>query len=172
MNTFTSHTSLLSRLNSEEQVSLYSGIIFGPINSQSPEFSYNADEYFIPASCQKMVTGLVAIKELGKDFSYKTTLEYSPSNLAGEEEYRVRFSGDPTLMTQNMVQLLSPLKGKKIKGSLKIDHSAYQTPEWSPHLMEEDIGSDYASPMLAAIINRNAFQCSVYPEQHGKSSYI
>lgn len=167
-----SYHNLLNLLNAWEQKSIQQGVVVGSIHASAPDFVYHGQDYFIPASCQKIITGLIAIKELGHDFHYVTTLQSESDSFETEVNYRLIFRGDPTLTSSDIFNLLIPLKGKKVMGSLIIDHSYFQTPQWSPHWMEEDIGSDYASPMLAAIIDRNAYECVIYLEKEGRSPYI
>lgn len=159
---------LLSLLNAWEQKSVQQGIVVGAVHAAAPEFVYRGQDYFIPASCQKLITGLLALKELGDDFQYVTTLQNEPPS----SNYRLIFRGDPTLTSQDIFHLLLPLQDKKINGCLIVDHSTFQTPPWSPYWMEEDKGSDYASPLLAAMIDRNAFECVIYPEQEGRQASI
>ncbi len=67
----------------------------------------------------------------------------------------IEFSGDPSLNTQKLLNLLEPLKNTKITGNLMLDVSQFNVSPYSPNLMLDDIGSSYAPPVFAAIFDQN-----------------
>ena len=70
----------------------------------------------------KVVTALAAKLELADDFKFETRLEQFGNN------WVVRFSGDPTLQTDDLKALFTTAhsKGlKRIKGDIWLDNSAF-----------------------------------------------
>ena len=64
------------------------------------------DQLFPPASTLKIVTALAAKLELGNEFTFKTKLESSSSDAV------ISFSGDPTLLTNDLHKMLTRAKKK------------------------------------------------------------
>lgn len=113
--------------------------------------------YAAPASCQKVITALIALKELGPNYTYKTKLFTSNQNII------ISFSGDPTLTITDLELLLTPLKNKRIKGKIILDASAFQVSPHSPYLIIDDIGKNYASPVSSINIDHNLINIKVVP---------
>ncbi|AVP87049.1 D-alanyl-D-alanine carboxypeptidase [Candidatus Phycorickettsia trachydisci] len=113
--------------------------------------------YATPASCQKVITALVALKELGPDYRYKTRLFSSNNDIV------IVFSGDPTLTTNDLALLLAPLENKQIKGKIILDASVFQASPYSPHMMIDDIGKKYAPPVWSINIDHNLINFKVVP---------
>jgi D-alanyl-D-alanine carboxypeptidase/D-alanyl-D-alanine-endopeptidase (penicillin-binding protein 4) len=109
----------------------------------------NADVYATPASCQKVITALLAYKTLGSDFQYETKLYSSQKDII------IKFSGDPTLKSESLAQLLEPLQNQKIHGRIILDASLYKTPSHSTNIMIGDVGTAYAPPISAIILDGN-----------------
>lgn len=143
----------------KEHAELHHGLVVGKQQNPIPTLEHNATQYFTPASCQKVITGFLAYKILGPEFHYSTTL-YGRRKGKGLQEVTVQFTGDPTFTNADLYQLLLPLKGKSIRGNFVINHAAFQVPEWSPHWMINDIGTHYASPVSAMILDKNALTLS------------
>lgn len=110
-----------------------------------------------PASCQKVITALVALKELGPDYRYKTNL------FSSNQDIIISFSGDPTLTSDHLELLLAPIKNKHIKGKIILDASAFQAPPHSPYIIIDDIGKSYASPVSSINIDHNLINFKVVP---------
>jgi serine-type D-Ala-D-Ala carboxypeptidase/endopeptidase (penicillin-binding protein 4) len=140
---------------------LYAYII-GDVNSKYIDKESHADVYATPASCQKAVMGLLALKTLGPEFRYETKL-YVTHKENQIQDAVIVFSGDPTLTTENLVTLLGPLKGKKIKGKMLLEASAFKVPVYSPHLMIEDIGTAYQPPVSSMNIDQNRIIVTLNP---------
>lgn len=143
--------------------------IVGSINAQKPlQKEYHSQVYTTPASCQKTITALLAYKFLGSSFQYSTTLSATHKIIEKEslhytsqkqdksiQDLVLSFSGDPTFTSGQLLQLLAPLQGSKIRGQLFIDATKFKTPPLSPNLMIDDLGKDYAAPVSAFILDRN-----------------
>ena len=110
----------------------------------------------VPGSALKVVTALLAYQALGADYTFKTTL--SLTHRAGTMRDGVlRGSGDPTLTSQDLEKLFEPLKGQSFPGTLYVDLSPYQLPEYSTNIMGYDLGSFDARPLSALNVDGNLF---------------
>jgi D-alanyl-D-alanine carboxypeptidase/D-alanyl-D-alanine-endopeptidase (penicillin-binding protein 4) len=134
-----------------QKPSWYSYLV-GDINSSVITHEHNKDVYITPASCQKVVTSLVALKTLGLDYRYKTQVYFSGNS---NRDLIISLSGDPSLTTNDLVTLLKPLKEQSIKGSIIVDISKFQTKPYSDYLMVNDIGAQYSPPVSAWVLDRN-----------------
>ena len=117
--------------------------IIGDVYKDHIETEHAADVYAMPASCQKTITALLAYKTLGSDFRFETKA-YLTKQRNGIQDVIVVASGDPTLTSENLKELLEPLQGRIIKGNIVIDASLFHTPEYSKNNMLDDVGSSYA----------------------------
>ena len=149
----------------EQKPALYSYII-GENKNKQTNIEKNADAYITPASCQKVVTALLAYKSLGPDYQYQTTLYRSQDG----RDNMLSFSGDPTLTADRLIELLEPLKNSLIKGTLILDMSAFQTPQYSPYWMITDIGSE--PPISAMAVDWNEINLYVKPTSLGQNAKI
>ena len=75
-------------------------------------YTRNADKLFMPASNQKIVTGAVAIAQLGPDFRWTTTLLARGPIRKGvlDGDLVARGDGDPSISTSMRGDALSPLR--------------------------------------------------------------
>lgn len=123
-------------------------------------------QYFPPASTLKIVTALAAKLELGDEFRFQTSLTQSGSS------YSLIFSGDPTLTTDSIKQLLSHLKSKNsgvIRGDLWLDNSAFTGYDKAVGWPWDIVGVCYSAPASAINIDGNCIQSSIYTEKNGKT---
>jgi D-alanyl-D-alanine carboxypeptidase/D-alanyl-D-alanine-endopeptidase (penicillin-binding protein 4) len=135
--------------------------IIGDINNIHQE--YISDVFITPASCQKIITALIAIKELGPEYKYRTKL-YTRKNNNKIENAVIAFSGDFTLSSENLITLLKPLENIFIKDNLILDASAFTVNPHSENIIIGDIGTSYAQPASAIIIDENLINLTILPD--------
>lgn len=145
--------------------------IIGDTLSHTIDSKYASDSYITPASCQKVITALLAYKVLGEDYRYQTKLNTTKSE-GHLEDIIITFSGDPTLTSGTLEQLLSPLQGSSIQGNIILDASAYQIPPHSPHKMVEDIGTWYGQPVSSMVIDQNTIHVKIQVPPQGNLTQI
>lgn len=126
-----------------------------------------SDVYATPASCLKTITALVALKTLGPDYQYETKL-YKTNG----KDIVISFSGDPTLTSKNLMELLQPFKNTKIDGKIILDGSIYSTPVHSTNNVIGDIGTSYGQPVSGMNIDENLIIIKVKPTTAGKLAYV
>jgi len=115
-------------------------------------YSHNADHYFTPASNTKLFTAAAALLYLGPDFSYDTTIGTQQGNVY------VVFSGDPTLTTANLRDLIHALKNSgvhHITGNVVLDTSAFSGPNYPLGWVVDDLPYCYAAPITSVILDQN-----------------
>jgi D-alanyl-D-alanine carboxypeptidase/D-alanyl-D-alanine-endopeptidase (penicillin-binding protein 4) len=155
----------------QEQPVFYSYVI-GDVNpATKPSKEYNSKAFVTIASCQKIITALLAYKSLGVDYHYQTEL-YVSKNRDQIKDVVLHFVGDPTLKSKDLLTLLEPLKGAKISGKIIIDASKFQVPPLSNNLMKYDIGKDYAQPVSAMIIDKNLINVMIKTGKIGKAATV
>ena len=71
-------------------------------------FAINESEQLVPASIVKLLTSLIALKELGPDYHFSTEI-YQKSNT----EFWVKGYGDPFLVSEEIIAIAKNLKKKE-----------------------------------------------------------
>lgn len=145
--------------------------IIGDVDSSNVHLEKDANVFVTPASCQKIVTALLAYKTLGAEYRYQTKLWAIKKNNQ-VEDIIIEFSGDPTLTSNDLLELLKPLKGTHAKGRIILDSSAFNTPPQSPNRMIDDIGVWYAQPVSAMNLDENFVSITVTPTTLFKPAII
>lgn len=94
--------------------------------------TYRAGDPFIPASLTKVFTALYALKTLGSDYQYKTSLHYK-GKIEGDTlkgNLFLKGSGDPSLTMARLMDIAMDLRAKgikKIEGNFFFDESLQPT---------------------------------------------
>lgn len=157
----------LKSLLSNDYDSFHHAVVIGSLaNAPGHWRESHGSQYFQPASCMKVLTGLLALRDLGPQYTYRTTLGWTQPN-ASSSGLILKMTGDPTLTREDVKALLQPYQGQRFSGAFWIDASLFQMPEWSPGTLVGDTTSGYLSPISAAILDRNAFLLSVAPSRPG-----
>ncbi len=142
-----------------QKPAFYSYVI-GDVNKEQASTAYNQDVYIIPASCQKTITALVAYKDLGSEYVYQTKV-YVTKKKDEIENVIIKFSGDPSLTSEKLSNLLEPLKHYNIKGRIIIDASKFKTPPFSNNNIIDDIGRGYSPPVSSANLDGNLINVAI-----------
>lgn len=149
--------------------------ILGDVRGSHIDTELQADVYVAPASCQKVITALLAYKSLGGDYRYETKLYVSrkttPQGPVIQNAW-IQFSGDPTLSSEHLLRLLRPLKNRKIHGALILDASFFQTPPYTTNIMVHDLGSQYAQPVSSMNVDHNLITITAKPSTSGKIVHL
>ncbi len=141
-----------------EQKPAFYAYIVGDVEAENASQEHNADVYITPASCQKTVTAVLAYKALGGEYVYETKLAITKAGHA-----LVTFSGDPTLRSEDLLEMLAALPRKLFSGKIIVDGSAFQTPPYSRNIIIDDMATSYARPVAAANIDGNLITVTVTP---------
>lgn len=141
--------------------------IMGEVQNDAPFLEHEADVYITPASCQKVITALLAYKTLGSDYVYETKLLITSTHDA-----IITFSGDPTLHSEQILKLLRTLKSQKITGKIILDASIFKIPAYSRNIIIDDMGMRYSRPISAINIDQNLVYVVITPGPLGKPAII
>ncbi|OOH91337.1 serine-type D-Ala-D-Ala carboxypeptidase [Pasteurellaceae bacterium 15-036681] len=155
---------------------------------------YRSQEFMLPASTQKVFTALAAKLVLPEDFRFQTALlangEVKDNVLNGD--LIAKFTGDPTLTSGQLSQLISQLKQQginQINGNLIIDTSVFASHDKASGWVWNDLTICFSAPPAAVNIDHNCFYSnldankkvgelvsvetpSVYPVEVVSSAYI
>lgn len=149
---------------------LYSYII-GNLEDGHIVAEHAADVYATPASCQKVITALLVYKALGPDFKFETKA-YVTKRKNSVHSVIIVPSGDPTLTSEQLKDLLAPFQGKTIKGNIAIETGLFHTPEYSKNIMLNDVGTSYAPPVSSLSLDQNIIGVTVTPTQIGTKALL
>lgn len=144
------------------------GILIQPLSLGARSrvlYSHNAERYFTPASTAKLLTTAAALRQLGSDYKIRTSVYDT-----GAGVLRVLGRGDPTLTDVQLKALAQQLKRQGIREiqQLAIDTSYFQGDVVNPNWEWEDVQSYYGAPVSSLILNQNAVDLTLSPQQPGQ----
>ncbi len=126
----------------------------------------NFNQLFNPASLQKLFTAYAALKLLGPEYKFTTTIAttgaISHKRLMGD--LVIKFSGDPTLTTENIESLLEQVKTAgitNIKGNIILVGVDYDYQNYGPGWMWDELDDCYAAPVSNFILNKNCITANI-----------
>ncbi len=135
---------------------------------------HQSDMSLVPASSMKVITTATALAVLGKDFKFKTELQYDGEILKDgtlKGNIYIKGFGDPTLGAEKpegnipYVQLMSEWATKikalgirKIEGKVIGDASAFEYAVLAPTWQWNDIGNYYGAGASGLNINANTYE--------------
>ncbi|WP_411063422.1 serine-type D-Ala-D-Ala carboxypeptidase [Vibrio rotiferianus] len=125
-----------------------------------------SSQLFPPASTLKVVTALAAKLELGDSFTFATSLSKANNDLV------MSFSGDPTLTSKDLSNLLDQLKENgitEIKGNVWLDDAMFVGYDRAVGWPWDILGVCYSAPASAITLNENCVQASIYTQDNGKT---
>ncbi len=136
-------------------------------------YSYNGKQLMLPASTQKLFIASSALKTLGPDFHYTTTIETNGqmvnNTLIGN--LYIRFDADPSLTTDDLYNLLRQLKTKrinKIAGDVLLS-APLKRPARAKGWVWDDLGICFAAPVSGYILNKNCVMAELVPTKDNRS---
>src|SRR5271169_2538630 len=119
----------------------------------------NADEPFVPASVNKIVTAWLALEVLGADYRFETRFY-----LDDKRVLYLRGGGDPFLISEELAPLATDLMAKVGKAPITgvvVDASYYPSNLRIPGIEDDDVAYDALNSALAVNFN------TVYAERSG-----
>ena len=125
-------------------------------------YARNADDAFAPASTLKLLTGSVALADLGPAFRFRTQALIDPA-VTG---LTVRAGGDPLLSAADVGELARSVRRAGIAAlplGVRIDPTAFEAAPYPPGWVWDDFPYDYAPVLSAAIVEENVVHLSVAP---------
>lgn len=168
----------IDKIFSEFGESIHAGVIVQKLNNDQILYQRNSEQYFYPASNQKLLTGYVALDYLKPNFKYKTQLfadVHKVSQGVLRDNVYLQFNGDPTLTRDQLDALIGELKKRgvrKITGKFFVDDSRYDQALWVPGSSWDDQKFCYGAPLSAIIIDRNCVNYTLNPSQQSSQPAI
>lgn len=147
------------------------GIIIQDPKSGKILFEDRSKEYFYPASNTKILTSIAALKFLGPNFQYQTSLHAGLDKIHDntlKDNLYIIFRGDPTLISTDLFDMLSELKKKgitQIAGNIIIDDQSFEEPAYAPGWTWDSIPWYYSAPITSIILNENKVRYKIEKPQ-------
>lgn len=137
------------------------GLVIQDLQNGNIVFQKQADSNFYPASNTKLFTAAAALKGLGPDFSFQTSI-HAPQNkikngILNHPLYVV-FRGDPSLTTEDLSELIKQIKYQgiqQIQGNIIIDDQTFSGPAYGPGWTWDSMPWAYSAPITTIILNEN-----------------
>ncbi len=147
----------------------FQGVSILSLKDHTTLYERNADKVFIPASNTKLLTSAFALHQLGSEFSFETSVQYTGSLQAEgvlQGDLVLVGSGDPTLSLDNLRTLAHQVavQGvKRIQGVLRLDTKRFDTEPYAEGWAIDDEAYSYQTPILGINLNHNTFDLYVRP---------
>ena len=138
------------------------GIEVISLKNENIVYQKNNNQYFIPASCVKIITALAAFDLLGVDFHFKTEIRKKGENLY------FKGSGDPTLSISDLEKLVAQIRRSDVSevGDLVLDLSEFDTLTMGPGWMWDEGANDWNPPITALTVERNCVDVWIKPARY------
>jgi serine-type D-Ala-D-Ala carboxypeptidase/endopeptidase (penicillin-binding protein 4) len=145
------------------------GILIESLLSKTTEvslYNHDAERFFISASNVKLLTTAAALRQLGASYRIRTSVYQM-----GGGVLRVVGRGDPSLQDAQLKDLAQQLKRQGIKNvqQLIVDDSYFRGDNINLTWDWQDVQSDYGTAINSLILNQNAVELTLSPQQIGQS---
>ncbi len=144
------------------------------VNDPTPLASWQADTKRVPASVVKLLTTYAALLGLGYDYRWETKFFHTGYIRKGvlRGDLIVKASGDPTLKTADLDDIVTQLRAKgirKILGNIVIDRTIFKVPSRNSSGFDKNIYSPYNAMPDALMFNeRKSTICVTTTGKHVK----
>ena len=133
-------------------------------------FDLNSTEKKIPASITKITTAATTLDQFPPGHKFKTVLAIDPDKIDSDGTYGgdlyIRGGGDPSFVSENMWFLVNQFERnqiKKIKGSIVVDDSLFDSVRFDESRQENRVDRAYDAPVGAMSFNWNSINIFVRP---------
>ncbi len=131
--------------------------------------SVGAAEARIPASNQKLITGAVALRRLGRDFSFRTIFARGPNGtlvVVGDGDPNMSgrfFDGDPNRVLRALAADLKAEGLKAVPGGILLDATRFDDRFVHPDWPVAQLDKWYCAPVAAIVYNDSCWDITVRP---------
>ena len=128
-------------------------------------YEYNEHKLMNPASILKIFTMKSAYDELGKDYTFQTTVYADKNN-----NLYIKLGADPSLSTTSLKTLMSNVKEnyKKTVKDIIIDSSIIDDKQWGTGWMWDDDTNALLPKYSPYSVNENKIDVSITPGSNGR----
>lgn len=178
--------------SNNDQSYLNSSIPAGALNGVAYEINgrvsgYNMDQYFRPASTEKVLTALAALEYLGPDYHFSTLLKVSSKSILSNNklvvnngvlngDVEIEFQGDPTLRTEHLLNLLrASLKQSginKINGDVYLNYGYFAGHNYATGWSWDDLTKCFTAPPSSVIIDGNCISMQLTARKLGAAPLV
>ncbi len=137
------------------------GIMLQSYDSGNIVYHRLAESAFYPASNTKLFLSAAALKILGKNFRFQTTLSLTPEHIKEQKlegPLYLTFRGDPSLKLKNLEDLFEKLKDKDIRtlnGNIIVDDTVFSDAHYGQGWTWDSMPWYYSAPVSSIVINQN-----------------
>jgi serine-type D-Ala-D-Ala carboxypeptidase/endopeptidase (penicillin-binding protein 4) len=149
------------------------GVAVVDVNTGTEIYSRNGGILYNPASNAKIITAACALKRLGPEFRFVTSMHGRLDSGVIRGPIYVKGHGDPSLKTKDlweMVQVLIAAGVRRVEGGVVVDDSYFDA-ENLPFAYDQQKNEDAAfrAPVGAVSLNHNALSITIRPGPQGMS---
>lgn len=153
------------------------GVVVYDLTAGKELYSYQADKLYRPASIEKVVTAVTALKLLGNDFQFQTKLSYDGSIEKGVLNGNLYVTGgfDPEFMELDMDFLVRAVKHagiQAISGRLVGDVSLMDSIYWGAGWSWDDTPESFQPYLSPLMLNRGCVDIKITPASKGKAGNV
>jgi D-alanyl-D-alanine carboxypeptidase/D-alanyl-D-alanine-endopeptidase (penicillin-binding protein 4) len=139
-------------------------------------FERGGELALVPASNQKILTALAALRAFGPSYRFTTELlaDRVPDAQGAVGELYVRGGGDPALTSEDLWRLAADLRRsglRRVEGGLVLDDTRFDAVRWHP-TWGADSPRAYAAPISALAVNYGAYAVIVTPGSAGEAPSV
>ena len=147
------------------------GIAVIDVASHAVVFQKNPDAPMNPASNTKIVTAACALKRLGPEFRYLTSLHGNRDGAVIRGPIYLKGHADPTLSMEALWEMARPLKAagiRRVEGGVVVDDSYFDEHNL-PYAYDQQKDEDAAfrAPVGAVSLNDNTLSITIQPAPQG-----
>lgn len=153
------------------------GVVVKSLTSGQTIFKHNAENLFIPASNEKIITSVAALSLLQRDYRFKTDF-YSGGGVSDGVLHGglyVKGYGDPTLAEPHLGYIVYQLKKrgvKEVKDGITVDDSFFGNIRRAQGWKAEWADDFYSPPISALSFNYNVIEVKVYSSKTGQKPAV
>jgi serine-type D-Ala-D-Ala carboxypeptidase/endopeptidase (penicillin-binding protein 4) len=159
--------SIASRYNLQRH---HWGYYVQPLATSIPLASYQGSSLFIPASSNKLLTTAAVLNHLGGQYRLRTSIYQDPNSNLQQPSLTIVGRGDPTITTAQIQDLAAQLQQKGIRQISKLTANGgyFRGSPMNPDWEWGDLYTDYGVPTTSLILQQNAVDLVVTPQQIGQ----
>jgi serine-type D-Ala-D-Ala carboxypeptidase/endopeptidase (penicillin-binding protein 4) len=159
--------SIASRYNLQRH---HWGYYVQPLATNIPLASYQGSSLFIPASSNKLLTTAAVLNHLGGQYRLRTSVYQDPNSNPQQPSLTIVGRGDPTITNVQLQNLATQLQQKGIRqiGKLTANGGYFRGSPMNPDWEWGDLYTDYGVPNTSLILQQNAVDLVVTPQQVGQ----
>ncbi len=150
-----------------------SGVLIEDLRTHKTLYAYHADHLFTPASNTKLFSGTALLLAVGPDFRYQTSVYSTQMPIHGtlKGNLVIKFSGDPSLTSNNINTLIHTLSQKvhTLDGQVYLQVPNPRAAPYGLGETQDSMAYCFAAPIGGIIINENCTQATITTHKRGHS---